>query len=181
MVDAQELERRRLARELHEETAQALASIILGLRSIKSASDMDSARRIADDLRPLATDTLKNVRRLAADLHPKALEDFGLEPAVERLAESWQSRTGMAISVSSQLGPEPLTGPIATTLYRIVQEALLIIVKHARARRVAIVLKRQNEEVTVVIEHDGREPEQQRHHDSRLQGVRIVRPLPVDG
>ena len=172
VVDAQELERRRLARELHEETAQALASIMLGLRGIESAGDVDSARRIADDLRPLATDTLKNVRRLAADLHPKALEDFGLEPAVERLAESWQSRTGMEISVSSRLGPQPLTGPVATTLYRIVQEALLNIVKHARARRVDIVLDRQNEEVTVVIEHDGREFEQQQKRDSPLQGMR---------
>jgi signal transduction histidine kinase len=171
VVDAQELERRRLARELHEETAQALASIMLGLRGIEAAGDVDSARRIADDLRPLATDTLKNVRRLAADLHPKALEDFGLEPAVERLAESWQSRTGIEISVSSRLGSQPLTGPVATTLYRIVQEALLNIVKHGRARRVDIVLKRHNEEVTVVIEHDGREFEQQQKRDSALQGM----------
>ena len=170
VVDAQELERRRLARELHEETAQALASIMLGLRGIESASDVDSARRIADDLRPLATDTLKNVRRLSADLHPKALEDFGLEPAVERLAESWQSRTGMAISFSSRLGPEPLIGPVATTLYRIVQEALLNIVKHARARSVDIVLERQDGEVTVVIEHDGRgfEPQGRATREPRL-------------
>ena len=172
VVDAQELERRRLARELHEETAQALASIMLGLRGIESAADVDSARRIADDLRPLATDTLKNVRRLAADLHPKALEDFGLEPAVERLAESWQSRTGIEISISSRLGAQPLTGPVATTLYRIVQEALLDIVKHARARRVAIALERHNEAVTMVIEHDGRDFKAQLQRDSGLQGMR---------
>jgi signal transduction histidine kinase len=66
VVDAQELERRRLARELHEETAQALASIMLELRGIESARDLDSARRLAGDLRPLATDTLKNVRRLVS-------------------------------------------------------------------------------------------------------------------
>ena len=177
VVDAQELERRRLARELHEETAQALASIMIGLRGIESANDVDSARRIADDLRPLAADTLKNVRRLSADLHPKALEDFGLEPAVERLAESWQSRTGMTISFSSRLGPDPLIGPVATTLYRIVQEALLDIVKNARARSVDIVVKRQDGEVTVVIEHDGRgfEPqgfERCANRDSPLQAVR---------
>jgi signal transduction histidine kinase len=171
VVDAQELERRRLARELHEETAQALASIMLGLRGIETTVEVDSVRRIASDLRPLVADTLKNVRRLAADLHPNALDDFGLEPAVERLAESWQSRTGMTISLGSQLGPQPLPGPIVTTLYRIVQEALLNIVKHARARRVDIVLTRQNEVVTVMIDVDGRGFEQQPQRESWLQGI----------
>jgi signal transduction histidine kinase len=172
VVDAQELERRRLARELHDETAQALASIMLGLREIEGSSDVGSARRIVGELRPLATDTLKNVRRLAADLHPKALEEFGLEPAVERLVESWQSRTGMAISLTSQLGPEPVTGPVATTLYRIIQEALLVVVKHARARHVDIVLTLQNEDVSVVVENDGRGLEQEPKRRSLLEGIR---------
>ena len=88
VVAAQELERRRLARELHDETGQALTSILLGLRGSRTLPDPAQAHEALAELRELAVATLQDVRRLAVELHPKALDDFGLVPALERLLET---------------------------------------------------------------------------------------------
>ena len=87
VVDAQELERARLARELHDETGQALTSILLGLKHLEEAVETEEARAAAGALRELVVSTLQDVRRLAVELRPSALDDFGLVPAVERLAD----------------------------------------------------------------------------------------------
>ncbi len=87
VVDAQELERARLARELHDETGQALTSILLGLKHLDDAVETRRARATATAaIRELVVSTLQDVRRLAVELRPSALDDFGLVPAVERLA-----------------------------------------------------------------------------------------------
>ena len=157
VVAAQEIERRRLARELHDETGQALTSILLGLRALEDSLDDDGARKAADTLRQLAVQTLQDVRRLAVELRPKALDDFGLEPALERLAETWATQTGIAIDFAARLDHDDrLSNDIATALYRIVQESLTNVVKHAHARHVSILLTRKNDEVVAVIEDDGR-------------------------
>ena len=80
VVEAQELERARLARELHDETGQALTSILLGLRSLERAVESDDARSALGSVRELVVSTLHDVRRLAVELRPKALDDFGLAP-----------------------------------------------------------------------------------------------------
>ena len=112
VVAAQELERRRLARELHDETGQALTSILLGLRSLEDALGdwLDGTRRArpSRDLRELAVQTLQDVRRLAVELRPKALDDFGLVPALERLAETWREQTGIEVDFVARLGDEQL-------------------------------------------------------------------------
>jgi signal transduction histidine kinase len=150
VVAAQELERRRLARELHEETGQALASILLGLRSLEHSDEEAVAR-----LRELAVTTLQDVRRLAVDLHPTALDDFGLVAALERLTETWGSRTGIGVNLVAHLGDGEVSEDAATAIYRIVQEALANVVKHAEARHVSILLTRKNERLVAVIEDDG--------------------------
>src|SRR5919109_293254 len=154
VVAAQELERRRLARELHDETGQALTSILLGLRAREAARK--DVREPIEELRELVVATLQDVRRLAVELRPKALDDFGLVPALERLVDSFREQTGMTVDVEARLGPERLPPEVETALYRITQEALTNVVKHARARRVSIVLTRRNGAVTAVIEDDGR-------------------------
>ncbi|HYZ20193.1 MAG TPA: GAF domain-containing sensor histidine kinase [Gaiellaceae bacterium] len=154
VVAAQELERRRLARELHDETGQALTSILLGLRALEDARK--DVREPIEELRELVVATLQDVRRLAVELRPKALDDFGLVPALERLVDSFREQTGMTVDVEARLGPERLPPEVETALYRITQEALTNVVKHARARRVSIVLTRRNGAVTAVIEDDGR-------------------------
>jgi signal transduction histidine kinase len=156
VISAQELERRRLARELHDETGQALTSILLGLKSIEEARDGGDVHQAAEQLRELVVGTLQDVRRLAVELRPKALDDFGLVPALERLVENFSEQTGMTVQLEARLGPDRLSGEVETALYRITQEALTNIVKHARAQRVSIVLTRRDGSATAVIEDDGR-------------------------
>jgi signal transduction histidine kinase len=155
VVAAQELERRRLARELHDETGQALTSIMLGLRSLERQTDPEDAHATIASLRELAANTLSDVRRLAVELHPKALDDFGLIPALERLTETWSNRTGIAITLAAHLGDEALSNDVATALFRIVQESLTSIAKYAGTQHVNILITRDKGEVVTVIENDG--------------------------
>jgi signal transduction histidine kinase len=154
-VQGQELERRRLARELHDETGQALTSILLGLRNLESA-DRDEMAEAVGNLRELVVATLQDVRRLAVELRPTALDDFGLAAALERLAEGFAEQTGAAVEFESQLGDERLPEEIETALYRIVQEALTNVIKHAHAERVSIALRKSDGLVMARIEDDGR-------------------------
>jgi signal transduction histidine kinase len=156
VVGAQELERRRLARELHDETGQALTSILLGLKSLEDAKSDEDLAESTSRVRELVVATLQDVRRLAVELRPSALDDFGLVPALERLVETFREQTGIDVDLEQQLGEERLSSDVETTLYRITQEALTNVVKHADAKHVSIVLTRRNGSVSAVIEDDGR-------------------------
>jgi signal transduction histidine kinase len=156
VVAAQELERRRLARELHDETGQALTSILLGLKPLEDALEKEENRAAVAELRELVVATLQDVRRLAVELRPKVLDDFGLVAALERLAESFAEQTGIAVDFEANVGEERLPSEIETALYRIVQESLTNVVKHAHARRVSILLARKESALTAVVEDDGR-------------------------
>jgi GAF domain-containing protein len=105
VIEGQELERRRLARELHDETGQALTSVLLGLKAVETAEDAPAALA---SLRELVVATLQDVRRLAVELRPKALDDFGLVAALERLVETFTEATGISVELESQLGTERL-------------------------------------------------------------------------
>jgi signal transduction histidine kinase len=156
VVTAQELERRRLARELHDETGQALTSILLGLRGLEDVKDEAALRASVAEVRELVRSTLQDVRRLAVELRPKVLDDFGLVAALERLTESFAEQTGIRVEFVPNLqGSDRLPGEIETALYRIVQESLTNVVKHARAGNVSIVLTRKPASVSVVVEDDG--------------------------
>jgi two-component system, NarL family, sensor histidine kinase DevS len=155
VVEGQELERRRLARELHDETGQALTSILLGLKRVEDAQTPESARAAAAELREQIVETLQGVRRLAVELRPSALDDFGLAAALERLAEAFGDQSGIAVDIQTNLDTARLPGEVETSLYRIVQEALTNVAKHAEATRVSIVVTRRANAVTAVIEDDG--------------------------
>jgi signal transduction histidine kinase len=150
LLEGQEIERTRLARELHDETGQALASILLGLKPIE--------RQIGEEpvalIRELVGSALDDVRRLTTELRPPALDDFGLEPALERLTELVAGRSGLSVQLhmraSIKLPPE-----YETALYRIIQEALTNIVKHAEAHSVSIMILDAQGSVRTVIEDDG--------------------------
>jgi signal transduction histidine kinase len=174
VVDAQELERRRLARELHDETGQALTSILLGLKRLEESVDGDGSRAAVGDLRELVVATLQDVRRLAVELRPKVLDDFGLVPALERLTETFADQTGIAVRFESGLGAERLPAEVETALYRIVQESLTNIVKHAHARTISIALTRKPGAVAVVVEDDGHgfDPTDVRDGGYGLEGMR---------
>jgi signal transduction histidine kinase len=106
-------------------------------------------------VRELVVATLQDVRRLAVELRPAALDDFGLVSALERLTETFAEQTGLEVDFESALGSERLPGDTETALYRIVQESLTNVVKHARAQRVSISLTRKGGFVNAVIEDDG--------------------------
>ena len=155
VVEAQELERRRLARELHDQTGQELTSVLLGLKAVEEAKSGAERAEALAAVREQVVETLHDVRRLAVELRPKALDDFGLVPALERLRDTFAEQTGMRVDLESRIR-ERLPTDVETALYRIVQEALTNVVKHARATAVSIVLAPKDSAVTALIEDDGR-------------------------
>jgi signal transduction histidine kinase len=174
VVEAQENERARLARELHDETGQALTSILLGLKSLEDRVETDEGRAAAAELRELVVSTLRDVRRLAVELRPAALDDFGLVPAIERLCDLIGERSDVSVDVRSELGDERLTAEAETVLYRIAQEALTNVLKHADARTVRVSLIRSGSGVTLAVQDDGTgfDPEAVRDGGVGLLGMR---------
>jgi signal transduction histidine kinase len=155
VVQAQELERQRLARELHDETGQALTSILLGLKPLEEALADHPARAALGELREHVVSALQDVRRLAVELRPAVLDDFGLVPALERLIDAFAERSEVRVDFHSALGELRLPAEIETTLYRVVQESLTNILKHANARHISLSLARRESTVAAVIEDDG--------------------------
>jgi len=153
VVAAQEAERRRLARELHDETGQTLTSILIGLKALEESAPPDAGRLVAN-LRSSVVGALKGVKRIVVELRPKALDDLGLVPALERLASGFADETGVAIRLEAQLTAR-LASEVETALYRIVQEGLTNVVKHANATNASVVLAAGDSRVLLVIEDDG--------------------------
>jgi signal transduction histidine kinase len=156
VVQAQELERARLARELHDETGQALTSILLGLKSLEDRAAGEDDRAAVAELRELVVSTLQDVRRLAVELRPAALDDFGLVPAVERLRDIVAEQGAISVDVQSELSDARLPADTETALYRIAQEAFTNVLKHAAASRVTLRLTRRDHTVTLVVHDDGK-------------------------
>jgi signal transduction histidine kinase len=155
VLEAQELERRRLALELHDETGQALTSILLGLTAVRDAPNEEAARAAEADLRQLVVGALQNVRSLAVELRPSTLDDFGLAPALERLGSNLAERSDIDVAVDVSL-PDRLAPEAETTLYRFVQEALTNVVKHAEATKVHVLVSRGERGVNALVEDNGR-------------------------
>ena len=155
VVEAQELERARLARELHDETGQALTSILLGLRSLEETVESDDAHTALASVRELVVSTLHDVRRLAVELRPASLDDFGLTPAIERLVETHRQDASLRVDLEMHLGEERLPADVETTMYRIVQEALTNVATHAEATRISVLVTRTANAAVLVVEDDG--------------------------
>jgi two-component system, NarL family, sensor histidine kinase DevS len=174
VVEAQEAERARLARELHDETGQALTSILLGLKSMEERVESDEGRSAASELRELVVSTLQDVRRLAVELRPAALDDFGLVPALERLRDTVSEQSAISVDVQSSLGDRRLPADVETMLYRTVQEALTNVVKHADASRVTVRLGHGDGTVVLTVQDDGRgfDPRSARDGGLGLTGMR---------
>jgi len=156
VVDAQESERKRLARELHDETGQALTSILLGLKPLEASMADDQSRAALAQLREHVVAALQDVRRLAVELRPAVLDDFGLVPALERLTDAFAEQTNIRVDFHSALRDTRLPNEVETALYRVVQESLTNIVKHASAQRVSVSIARRPSGAAAVIEDDGK-------------------------
>jgi signal transduction histidine kinase len=174
VVQAQELERQRLARELHDETGQALTSILLGLKPLEDALAGHPAQAALAGLREQVVSALQDVRRLAVELRPAVLDDYGLVPALERLTDGFAEQSDIRVDFHSALGEMRLPSEIETTLYRVVQESLTNIVKHAGAHNVSVSISRRPSTVAAVIEDDGAgfDPRAVREEGVGLLGMR---------
>jgi signal transduction histidine kinase len=180
VLTAQEEERRRVARELHDETGQSLTALLVGLRTIEGSRTIADASRLAKQLREVAAQTLLDVGRLSRGLHPSILDDMGLGAAVTRHAQEFARVHG--ISVESRIegfDANRLPLLVQTTVYRVLQEALTNVAKHAEARSTSIHLVRDETAVELRVQDDGagfapapgRAPVEQRRRLG-LQGMR---------
>lgn len=151
LLTAQEEERGRISRDLHDQIGQALTAILLGLDKSLEAPDPLELKR----LKALASVTLGDVRRIALDLRPSVLDELGLEAGVRRYARDVHERYDIDVSVMATL-PRRLTKQEETVLYRVVQEALTNVVRHAEASTVSVVLTAGQRHVQLVVEDDGR-------------------------
>jgi signal transduction histidine kinase len=160
VISAQEDERKRIARELHDEAGQALTALIIGLERGEQAmpgEHLAKPRETVARLRDLAVATLEEIRNLAHDLRPSLLDDLGLAAALQWYARSCSARGNLAVDVAiegldegERLGPE-----VETAVFRIVQEGLTNVLKHARARHAWIRLRRDAAGLAVDVEDDG--------------------------
>jgi PAS domain S-box-containing protein len=157
VITAQENERRRISRELHDETAQTLTSLLVGLRGVEASQNLGQAQSAAGTLRTLVSSALAGVQRIARGLRPSVLDDLGLEEALERLAVDMARANGFEVDLQVT-GPRLPRLPESweTALYRVAQEALTNAGKHAAARAVSVLIHRNAKVVRLVIEDDGK-------------------------
>jgi PAS domain S-box-containing protein len=156
VMTAQDDERGRIARELHDETGQALAALLVGLRTIEEARTMAEAGNLAQQMREVAARTLHDVGRLARGLHPAVLDELGLAVAVTRHVQEFARLHAIAEDTRIEgLDAEPLLPLVQNTVYRVLQEALTNVAKHAAARRVSVRLERGDTMVELQVRDDG--------------------------
>lgn len=159
VVSAQESERQRIARELHDETGQALTAIGMGLRglstNLKTSTSPARAQEILHQLEGLTTHSLTELQRLIADLRPSHLDDLGLPAALRWYANVIQQRTGLHTHVDIRGQEKPCSPAAKTALFRIVQEALTNVVKHAVADNANIYLTFESDGISIKVIDDG--------------------------
>jgi len=169
LVELHESERRDIARELHDEAGQALTSLRFGLRLLERVIDEggDVTGRVAE-LMQMTDAVIDGLHRLAGDLRPASLDHLGLEAAVRQYSRSIGSKFGLAVRFKARgFGSERLPTAMETALYRVVQEAMTNVVRHARANRVDVLAEHRGDRVMVMIEDDGVgfEPDEVQHGD----------------
>ena len=157
LATTEEDEHRRISRELHDEMGQYLTALILEIKLLGDTIPEDSpARERLKRLQQVTSDVGKEVHRLAVELRPTALDDVGLPTTIQNGLDEWSERTGIlsdfhAAGFESRPAPE-----VETAFYRIVQEALTNVARHAQAGRVSVVLESRDNHVTLIVEDDGR-------------------------
>ena len=156
ILTAHEEERKRIARELHDDTAQAITSILVRLRLLERSTEDAEVLKNVEELRELTSGALDSVRRMAMDLRPASLDDLGLAPAVQSYAEQFSQSTPIAVSLEVEGLGRRLPRDVELVLYRVFQEALTNVSKHASAKTALVQLKRRRNEVTLVIKDDGK-------------------------
>ncbi len=155
MVHQHEAERRRLSRELHDETAQVFSAVKLQLGLAREAAPAPLAPRL-DRALELVDDGIRSLRSLTNDLRPSLLDDLGLLPAVAALAQAFEERTGITVRLDLPASLPRLSEDAELALYRTAQEALTNVARHAGARNVDLSLATAGTHVAVSVQDDGR-------------------------
>ncbi len=156
VITAQEEERKRIARELHDSTSQQLSSLLMGLKALDDSTDHQDTHHRIEELRAVVSGTLDDVHLLALQLRPSVLDDLGLPEALQRHVLDCRKRAGLNIDLAiTGLEDQRLPSQIETALYRITQEALTNILRHAHAQTASIFIERQDHKVLAIIEDDG--------------------------
>jgi two-component system sensor histidine kinase UhpB len=151
---AQEEERRRLARDLHDEVNQALTAILLRLEALAQDSPEVNVDEVTE-LKRLVNQAMEELLNLARQLRPTALDDHGLMPAVETQLKRFSARTGVEVSLNAEGDADHLPEDVQTAVYRILQEALANIGRHAGATAVAVDIEAEGERLELRVRDDG--------------------------
>jgi signal transduction histidine kinase len=156
-VTAQEAERKRIARELHDSLGQYLTALRLGFANIEPlcADNLLTRQRLAE-LKDLAGDIGSELNRIAWELRPRALDHLSLRRAAIQFLEDWADRSGVQIDLEVGLDDRRLPPTVETAVFRVLQEAITNVVKHSGADRVAVVLNASDREVSLIVEDDGK-------------------------
>jgi PAS domain S-box-containing protein len=156
LITTQEDAQRRISRELHDQMGQSLAALMLGLKSLSDHAKTPEITTRLQQLQNLTTQLAQDVHRLARELRPTALDDLGLHTALSNYIDEWSERTGVTADFHSNgLLSQRLPNDIETTAYRIVQESLTNVMKHAKAENVSIIVEHRGNRVLVIVEDDG--------------------------
>ena len=176
LLEAQEAEQRRVARELHDSVGQLLASARFRVQAIESELSDENHLREAVKARRLLDCAMSEVRRISHNLRPSELDDLGLVPTIRSACEDFRERTGATLDLKFSGVQKRLSPQIDLTLYRIVQEALNNIEKHAKATRVSLSLTRRSGVVTLSISDNGKgfDPRAERPARSRKNGLGLI-------
>jgi two-component system CheB/CheR fusion protein len=158
LVTMQEGERRRIARELHDQLGQSVSAFGMGLMMLANPSvDAIQHQQTVARLQEIAVQIDQDLNQLAFELRPSALDDLGLVAAVQHHVEQWAARTGIRAEIqTSGLQAARLPSELESVIYRVIQEALTNVLKHAAAQAVSVVLERRHDQVHVIVEDDGR-------------------------
>ena len=157
VVEDQEAERQRIARELHDSLGQSLTLLQLGLSELESGA-ADGATRSGKlaKLRKMLDETGRDLNRIAWEIRPTALDDIGIETAARNLLDKWSEQTRLPYEYHSTIGDAPLSPRIKTALYRVLQEGLTNVARHSGAASVAVVFSLTAEGVILIVEDDGK-------------------------
>jgi signal transduction histidine kinase len=159
LSEAQETERGRISRELHDRLGQDLTALKLGLENLRRQGPFpQAAAENVGRLEKMAEGLMRDIHRLAWELRPPVLDDLGLDRALQRYADEWSQNAGVPVDfhAGGDLGTHRLPQEFETTLYRVAQEALTNVARHAKAKRVSVLLERRSGFVSLIVEDDGR-------------------------
>jgi two-component system sensor histidine kinase UhpB len=155
VISAQEEERRRISRELHDDTAQSLTSLLLYAKALERDQSSADLRGTLGEIRDAVSHSLESVRRMARELRPSALDDLGLAAALDWHVQEFSRRTGLPVQFTRQCPGGRLPASIELALFRVVQEALTNVAKHADAHHATVKLSCSEHLVSVSVIDDG--------------------------